>query len=237
MPLLLLGIVTIAFCISRLIPADPLASIVGVRQMNNPTIVGAARQKWGLNGSIFEQYWAFLKNLVRGDLGVSFRTRKPVTHDLLDRLPATMELAVGALVVGGVGGVVLGAYAASKKDKLADHLSRGFSLLGSSLPVFWIGLVFLFVLYARLGWFPGPGRLPPRTDPPGHITGFYTIDALLDGNFTLFRQCLWRLVLPCFVLGWAYMGQLRAWSEPPCSTRSTPTTCARRGPRGSQSGW
>ncbi|MBK5334230.1 MAG: peptide ABC transporter permease, partial [Ilumatobacteraceae bacterium] len=76
MPLLLLGIVTIAFCISRLIPADPLASIVGVRQLNNPTIVAAARQKWGLNGSIFEQYWAFLKNLVRGDLGISFRTRK-----------------------------------------------------------------------------------------------------------------------------------------------------------------
>jgi ABC-type dipeptide/oligopeptide/nickel transport system permease component len=207
-PFLLLGIVTIAFCISRLIPADPLVSIVGVRGMSNPAVVASARARWGLNGSIFEQYGVFIKNLVRGDLGVSFRTRHPVTHDLLDRLPATLELSLGALFIGGLGGIALGAYAASKKDKMADHVSRGFSLLGASLPVFWIGLVFLYVLYARLGWFPSPGRLPPRTKPPGHITGFYTVDALLHGNFTLFRQCLWRLALPCFVLGWAYMGQL-----------------------------
>ena len=124
-------------------------------------------------------------------------------------MPATLELAVGALVVGGVGGVALGVRTRrARRTSCADHFSRGFSLLGSSLPVFWIGLVFLFVLYARLGWFPGPGRLPPRTDAPDHVTGFYTIDSLLDGNFTLFRQCLWRLVLPCVVLGWAYMGQL-----------------------------
>ncbi|MEY2445147.1 MAG: peptide/nickel transport system permease protein, partial [Ilumatobacteraceae bacterium] len=181
MPLLLLGIVTIAFCISRLIPANPLASIVGERQLNNEKIVAAAKTRWGLNGSLPKQYVIYVKNLVKGDLGTSFRTRHPVTHDLLDRLPATLELSVGALLVGGVGGVGLGAYAASKKDKPADHISRGFSLLGSSLPVFWIGLVFLFVLYARLGWFPGPGRLPPRTRPPGRVTGFYTIDSLLDG--------------------------------------------------------
>ena len=208
MPLLLLGIVTIAFCISRLIPADPLASIVGERQLNNEKIVAAAKARWGLNGSLPEQYFVYVKNLIKGDLGTSFRTRQPVTHDLMNRLPATLELAGGALMVGGVGGVALGAYAASKKDKPADHLSRLFSLLGSSLPVFWIGLVFLFVLYARLGWFPGPGRLPPRTRPPDHVTGFYTFDSLIAGNFTLFRQCLWRLVMPCFVLGWAYMGQL-----------------------------
>ncbi len=208
MPLLLLGIVTIAFCISRLIPADPLASIVGERQLNNEKIVAAAKTRWGLNGSLPEQYLVYVKNLIKGDLGTSFRTRQPVTHDLLNRLPATLELAGGALLVGGIGGVALGAYAASKKDQPADHFSRLFSLLGSSLPVFWIGLVFLFLLYARLGWFPGPGRLPPRTKPPDHVTGFYTFDSLLDGNFTLFRQCLWRLVMPCFVLGWAYMGQL-----------------------------
>ena len=208
MPLLLLGIVTIAFCISRLIPADPLVSIVGERALNNEKVVAAAKARWGLNGSLPEQYFIYIKNLLTGDLGTSFRTRQPVTDDLLHRLPATLELAAGALLIGGVGGVALGAYAASKKDKPADHFSRGFALLGSSLPVFWIGLVFLFVLYARLGWFPGPGRLPPRTKPPDEVTGFYTIDSLIDGNLTLFRQSLHRLVLPCFVLGWAYMGQL-----------------------------
>jgi ABC-type dipeptide/oligopeptide/nickel transport system permease component len=207
-PLLLLGIVTVAFCISRLIPADPLVSIVGERQMNNEEVVAAARSDWGLEGTLLEQYWVYLKNLVHGDLGTSFRTRQGVTEDLIDRLPATLELTFGALLVGGAGGVAIGAYAARRRDRPADHVSRGFALFGSSLPVFWTGLVLLSILYARLGWFPGPGRLPARVDPPDKVTGFYTIDSLLDGNFGLFRACLWRLVLPCFVLGWAYMGQI-----------------------------
>jgi peptide/nickel transport system permease protein len=81
-----------------------------------------------------------------------------------------------------------------------------FSLLGSSLPVFWTGLALLFVFYARLSWLPGPGRLPARTDPPEHITGLYTVDALLHGQWSLFWQALYHLILPAFVLGWAVMG-------------------------------
>jgi ABC-type dipeptide/oligopeptide/nickel transport system permease component len=207
-PFLLLGIVTIAFGISRLIPANPLASIVGERQLGNEVIVNAAKAKWGLNGTIPEQYVKYLGNVGRGDLGTSFRTRQSVVTDLRERLPATLELGVGALLIGGVGGVVLGAVAASRKDKPVDHAARLFTLFGSSLPVFWIGLVMLSILYARLGWFPGPGRLPPRVSAPPDVTGFYTVDALLDGNVGLFWQCLRRLALPCFVLGWAYMGQI-----------------------------
>ena len=208
MPFLLLGIVTIAFGISRLIPANPLASIVGERQLNNTVVVDAAKARWGLNGSIPEQYAKYLKNMANGDLGTSFRTRQSVVTDLRERLPATLELGLGALLIGGVGGVTLGAVAASRKDRAVDHGARLFSLLGSSLPVFWIGLVFLSILYARLGWFPGPGRLPPRTLPPPRFTGFYSVDALIDGNFTLFKECAKRLVMPCFVLGWAYMGSI-----------------------------
>ena len=208
MPFLLLGIVTIAFGISRLIPANPLASIVGERQLNNTVVVDAAKARWGLNGSIPEQYAKYLKNMANGDLGTSFRTRQSVVTDLRERLPATLELGLGALLIGGVGGVTLGAVAASRKDRAVDHGARLFSLLGSSLPVFWIGLVFLSILYARLGWFPGPGRLPPRTLPPPRFTGFYSVDALIDGDFTLFKECAKRLVMPCFVLGWAYMGSI-----------------------------
>jgi ABC-type dipeptide/oligopeptide/nickel transport system permease component len=208
MPFLLLGIVTIAFGISRLIPANPLASIVGERQLNNEAVVDAAKARWGLNGSIPEQYVKYLKNMSNGDLGTSFRTRQSVVTDLRERLPATLELGVGALLIGGVGGVALGAIAASRKDRAVDHGARLFSLLGSSLPVFWIGLVFLSILYARLGWFPGPGRLPPRTLPPPRFTGFYSVDALIDGDFSLFKECLKRLAMPCIVLGWAYMGSI-----------------------------
>ena len=207
-PFLLLGIVSISFAISRLISSDPLANIVGERQLNNTAVVDAAKKKWGLDGSLASQYTTYMGNLFHGDLGTSFRTRQPVTKDLADRLPATFELALGALVIGGGGGIALGALAASRKDRPTDHAARLFSLLGSSLPVFWIGLVMLFILYARLGWFPGPGRLPSRVAAPPDVTGFYTVDALIDGNAKLFLSCLARLALPCFVLGWAYMGTI-----------------------------
>jgi ABC-type dipeptide/oligopeptide/nickel transport system permease component len=207
-PILLIGIVTVAFCVSRLIPSDPLASIVGERQMNNEEIVNAAKQRWGLDKSVPRQYVLYLENLVHGDLGTSFRTKQSVVADLGERIPATLELAVAAMLFGGLGGVVLGAVSASKKNKPADHISRVFSLVGSSLPVFWTGLALLFLLYARLGWFPGPGRLPPRTRPPDHVTGLYTVDALLAGNPKLALQTLHRLLLPAFVLGWAIMGSV-----------------------------
>lgn len=207
-PFLLIGIVTVAFCISRLIPADPLTSIVGERQMGNKTVVAAAKARWGLDKSLPEQYGVYLKNLVKGDLGNSFRTKKSVRGDLITRIPATLELAVGAMIVGGLGGVVLGVVAASRRNKPADHASRVFALVGSSLPVFWTGLALLFVFYARLKWLPGPGRLPPRVAPPDKVTGLYTVDALLHGQFKLAGQALSRLLLPSFVLGWAVMGSV-----------------------------
>lgn len=207
-PFLLIGIVTVAFCVSRLIPADPLASLVGERQMNNEEVVNAAKVRWGLDESIPKQYVLYVGNLVQGDLGTSFRTKQSVVSDLAERIPATLELAVAAMLIGGLGGVALGALSASKKNKPADHVARVFALIGSSLPVFWTGLALLFLFYARLGWLPGPGRLPSRTAAPDHVTGLYTIDALLDGNWSLFLQVLYRLLLPSFVLGWAVMGSV-----------------------------
>ena len=103
-PLLLLGIVTLAFIIARIIPADPVASIVGERNMNNEAVVAAAEQRWGLDGSIVHQYFTYLNNLLHGDLGTSFRTKQSVTSDLWERLPATAELALAALFVGGARG-------------------------------------------------------------------------------------------------------------------------------------
>ena len=206
MPFLLLGIVTISFSISRLIPADPLISIIGERQMNNPVVVQAAKVRWGLDKGIVGQYQQYMGNLSRGDLGVSFRTKTSVVGDLLERLPATLELALTAMLLGTVGGVLLGVLAASRRNKLADHLSRLFALVGSSLPVFWVGLVLLYVFYARLGVLPGPGRLPPRVDPPVAHTGFYILDALISGDVHLAWMVLQRLLLPAFALGWGLMG-------------------------------
>jgi len=155
---------------------------------------------------MFGQYTLYMGNLAKGDLGISFRTKTPVVGDLIDRLPATFELAFTAMFFGTIGGVLLGVLAASRRNKVTDHVSRLFALVGSSLPVFWLGLVVLYVFYARLGLMPGPGRLPPRVDAPNDITGFYLFDAILSGNFGLVWPIIQRLLLPAFALGWGLMG-------------------------------
>jgi peptide/nickel transport system permease protein len=208
MPLLLLGVVTIAFVISRLLPANPIASIVGQRNLGNEVIVAAAEKKWGLDQPLIVQYFNYIGNLFTGDLGTSFVTKSPVLSDLADRLPATLELTIMALLIGAVGGILLGVISAARKDKLPDHLSRIFALVGSSLPIFWTGLLFLFVFYAQLGWAPGPGRLTARVIAPTHVTGFYTVDALLMGNPALFFDAFSHLLLPAFIMGWGLMGTI-----------------------------
>ncbi len=206
MPLLLFGIASIVFVVSRLTPADPLVSIVGERNLTNPQIVAAARARWGLNDSVPVQYAKYMKNLVKGDLGTSFTTRRPVLHDLLDRLPATLELTFVALLIGVVFGVGLGVLAARNRNRLIDHVARFVALIGSSLPAFWAGLLVLYIFYARLGWLPGPGRIDPRSVAPGHITGFYTVDSLLHGDWSMFVQSVKHLILPASVLGWGVVG-------------------------------
>jgi peptide/nickel transport system permease protein len=208
MPLLLLGVVTIAFVISRLLPANPIASIVGARNVGNPEIVAAAEAKWGLDQPLLVQYFNYIGNLLHGDLGTSFTTKSPVLSDLLARLPATLELTILALIIGALGGVILGVISASRKDRLPDHISRVFALVGSSLPIFWTGLLLLFVLYAQLGIAASPGRLSSRVIPPTNVTGFYTIDALLQGDVPLFLDAFRHLLLPAFILGWALMGTI-----------------------------
>jgi ABC-type dipeptide/oligopeptide/nickel transport system permease component len=206
MPFLLLGIISAIFVISRLTPADPLVSIVGERNLNNPEIVNAAKARWGLDQSIPVQYGKYMKNVLQGDFGTSFTTRRPVLSDLWDRLPATLELTLFALFIGVVGGLTLGILAARKRNTFIDHGARFFALLGSSLPWFWIGLVFLYIFYARLHWLPGPGRFDPRATPPGRITGFYTVDSLLHGDIGAYWDSLRHLILPAAVLGWAVIG-------------------------------
>lgn len=205
-PFLLWGIVTIAFFLSHSISSNPLASIVGERNLNNPQIVAAAKAKWGLDESLGMQYLLYLKNLLQGDMGTSFRTRQPVLSDLTTRLPATFELALAALLIGVLLGIVLGMLAARFKGKALDSVIRVLALTGSSLPIFWVGLLFLFLFYATLGIAPGPGRLSARVEPPDFITGFYTVDSLLAGNGPLFYDAFIHLLMPAFVMSLPLLG-------------------------------
>jgi peptide/nickel transport system permease protein len=206
LPLLLLGIVSIAFLISHATQGDPLAAIVSERQMENPEVVAAAKARWGLDKSLPEQYLIYLGNLVTGDLGISFRTKQPVARDLLVRLPATLELVIAAMILGSVTGIVLGVVAARFRDRPLDHAARLWALTGSSTPVFWSGLILLYIFSVVLGWLPGPGRLDARTAAPESVTGFLTIDSLIAGDLDRFGEALHHLLLPALVLGWTVMG-------------------------------
>ena len=206
MPLLLLGVATTAFLLGNLVRGDPLASILSERQMSNPAAVAAAEARWGLDRPLPERYAIYIGNLVQGDLGVSFRTKRPVLRDLTDRLPATLELVTGAMVFGSVLGVALGVVAANWRDGPVDHGARLLALVGSSVPVFWSGLLALYVFSVRLPWLPGAGRLSPALAPPPTTTGFYTIDAALAGQWNVAADAAAHLLLPVVMLGWAVLG-------------------------------
>jgi peptide/nickel transport system permease protein len=208
MPFLVLGIVTLAFLLTTVTKGDPLTAIVSDRQMNNPEVVAAAKARWGLDRSLPERYVIYVGNLLSGDMGTSFITRRPVAQDILYRLPATLELVIAAMIIGSTIGIALGVLAAYYRNTAIDHAARFFALFGSSLPVFWIGLALLFVFSVKLGVLPGPGRIDARMTPPPEITGFLTIDALLNGDIPVLIDALWHLILPAFVLGWAVAGTI-----------------------------
>ncbi|MRX51806.1 ABC transporter permease subunit [Paracoccus sp. S-4012] len=208
MPFLILGVVTLAFLLTAVTKGDPLTAIISDRQMNNPEVVAAARAKWGLDRSLPERYLIYVGNLLQGDMGTSFITRRPVAQDVLYRLPATMELVIAALIVGSSMGITLGVLAAAFRNTVVDHVARLFALIGSSIPVFWMGLALLYVFSVKWGIMPGPGRVDPRAALPPSVTGFLTIDTLLAGHLRLFLDALWHLLLPAFVLGWAVAGTI-----------------------------
>lgn len=200
MPFILLGIITMAFLLTTITKGDPLTAIVSEQQMNNPEIVAAAKARWGLDRSLPERYFIYVANLARGDMGTSFVTRRPVSQDLIARFPATLELVIAAMIIGATTGVVFGVLAAYYRDSAIDQGARLFSLFGSSVPIFWLGLALLFVFSVHFQLLPGPGRLDPRISPPPFVTGFMTVDSLLAGIWqrlqtpfaTLFcrRSCL-----------------------------------------------
>lgn len=198
---MLLGITLVLFLIYNLVQVNPLVMIVGERAMDKPEIVEAAIRRWGLDRPPWEQYLTYVANLFQGDLGMSFLTRRPVLDDLLLYLPATVELAVSSLVFAIALGIPLGIIAGVRYRSKFDRAVWWVSLLNGSLPPFWTGLIFLFVFYYTLGIMPGTGRLDPRMTAPERITGLFTVDALLAGNWETFTSAVHHLMMPTVILG------------------------------------
>ncbi|MGR3567430.1 MAG: ABC transporter permease, partial [Pseudooceanicola nanhaiensis] len=205
-PFLLLGVASVSFVLAQMTKGDPLAALVPERMMSNPEIVNAVKAEWGLDQPLPLRYVTYIGNLLQGDLGTSFTTRRPVSTDIAERLPATLELVIAAMIIGTALGLSLGLLSARFRGTATDGLARVFALIGSSLPIFWSGLILLYIFSVRFSIVPGTGRLPPRVTPPPDVTGFYTIDALIAGDLSLFTQALAHLALPAFVLGWAVTG-------------------------------
>jgi len=199
--ILLVGITLVAFILTHLVPGDPAAANLGQTAMSDPAIVKAWEHQYGLDKPVVEQYAIYLGKLVHLNLGISERTNDPVLSDLGQVVPATIELALFAIVFSSVIGIGLGVLAGIRRGGLVDGVIRVFSLVGLSTPTFWLALVVFIVFFSKLGWFPSGGRLDPGVSPPGAITGLYTVDALLHGQWSLFVQAVQHLVLPGVTLG------------------------------------
>lgn len=204
----ILSVITVTFLVTRVFAPDPTNLFLG--QSGNgfasPAAEAAARTRvqiaLGLNTSIPDQYYHFLLSLIHGNLGKSFQTGRPVTRDLLNRLPATLELAVYALIFGLTIGVLGGVFSAVHKDGIFDRVTRFLTVGALALPQFWVGLMLLWLFYTKLHLLPGPiGRLPVGVSPPRTITGFYVVDGLLRGEWTVAGDTAKQLVLPVVTLG------------------------------------
>lgn len=196
----LFGVTVIMFIISHAVPSDPTALFLGPHASDDPDLVRAFRERWSLDSPLPVQYIDYMRNLFQGDLGTSIFTHQSVTSDLLRYFPATMELSLLAILISMAVSVPLGVLAAVKHGTAVDGVIRIVTLAGSSLPVFWLALLMLQVFYLNLGVSAGPGRLSPTMAPPTGGGGFYTIAALMKGDFPLFFDALGHLIMPALVL-------------------------------------
>ena len=206
----LLGLLVVTFVISRLLPADPVLAVVGDHA--SESTIEAARIRLGLDKPILVQFWIYLTDVLRGDLGNSIRTNLPISQELARVFPATLELATLGTIIGIIIGIPLGVLAAIRKDTLIDHVVRFVGLIGYSVPIFWLGLMGLLILYFKLDWLPGPGRLDfGYEDLVTPVTGLMTVDTLIAGDMEMFRNALGHIIMPASLLGYfslAYISRM-----------------------------
>ncbi|MBR2813158.1 MAG: ABC transporter permease [Reyranella sp.] len=205
-----LGLTCVTFFIGRVIPIDPVLAIVGDKA--SAETYARVKAEIGLDQPLPVQYWRYLTKVVHGDFGNSVVTSRPVLEDMLQVFPATLELALLALLIGVVAGVPMGVVAATHRGRWQDQVIRFVSLLGYSIPVFWLGLVGLLLFYAKLGWVGGPGRIDVAFDDiVAPVTGMLTIDSLLAGEYEVFWNAVSHLMLPASILGYlslAYVARM-----------------------------
>ncbi len=192
----------LTFFIGRMMPADPVRAIVGE---------DATRETYeqvyhalGLDRPVWEQFVYYMRDVLTGNFGTSIRTGQPVIQDILHVMPATIELATFAILIGACLGIPMGVFAAVNKDRWPDHAVRVFSLFGHSMPIFWTGMIALIVFYAHLDLVGGSGRMDQfYIGLVDERTGFLLIDSLRAGEMDVFWSALNHLILPAALLGYS----------------------------------
>ena len=202
--IVVIGVSMITFIISHLIPGDPARLIAGERASDE--IVASIRQQLGLDLPLYQQYLRYMGDLLQGDLGHSIRTHRPVLEDLQLFFPATLELALAAMLLSIAVGVPLGVLSAVYNNRAIDHISRTLAVAGISTPAFWLGLGLIVLFYGHLGWLPGGGRLSQGVEAPPTVSGFYLFDSLLAGQWATFVDAARHMLLPTATLAFVNLG-------------------------------
>jgi ABC-type dipeptide/oligopeptide/nickel transport system permease component len=192
----LLGLLAIVFFISHVIPADPAAFVAG--ENASPETIAAIRARLGLDQPIHVQFWRYILSILEGDMGRSIYTGRPVAEDLLSRLPATLEIAIAAVLVASVIGIPLGVISALRRNSWLDHVLRVVTIAGLAIASFWFAILLQLFFSMRLGWTPLHGRIEGWGPEP--ITGFYVIDSLIWKDYEVLFDALQHMILPVATL-------------------------------------
>jgi ABC-type dipeptide/oligopeptide/nickel transport system permease component len=191
-PFVIFGLITLVFFIVRVTPSDPVSFIAGERATKEQ--VAELRQKWGLDKPLPIQFLIYIKQVVKGDFGISLYTHQPVMDDLMKRLPATLELTIAAMFLSILMAIPLGIISALWRNSWFDHLLRVVTIGGISIVGFWLGIILQLVFSYKLGFFPLSGRISGTA--PQYITGFYVMDSVLTLNGNALLSAIKHLVLP-----------------------------------------
>lgn len=192
-------VIVIIFALTRIMPGDPVRSYLG--DMATDEQIAQLTEEWGMNDPLYVQFFRYCRNLLHGDLGYSNHTHRTVLEDFQKRFPASLELALWAIMFSVIIGIPLGIASATHKNSLVDHGARIVSMMGATMPSFWFGLMLILIFYARIGIAPAPiGRISTNLNPPTTITGLYVLDSILTGDTLALKDSIAHLILPAITL-------------------------------------
>jgi peptide/nickel transport system permease protein len=194
---ILIGVSILVFLMLRLIPGDPAHLLVG--EFASPSEVARIREKLGLEHSYFYQYFIYVRNLLSGDMGMSIRSGVPIVEEIFVRFLATVELSIAAILISSFIGIMAGVISAVRKYSLFDYVSMVLALVGISMPIFWLGLMLMYLFSVKLAILPMMGRFTMGLDYRS-VTGIVILDSLFTGDLSLFLNSLKHLIMPAFTL-------------------------------------